>query len=171
MFGSRATDLDRRPTSPKCVVTNFQRIGASSNTQVGIDFEAAAARALADAGLTVHPRFSLKVGVAALKKEHTFDFGSFQPPVLVECKCHRWTVSENSPSAKLTVWNEAMLYFDAAPPGFRCILFVLRDHSPRRSQTLAEHYLERYSHLVPLGVEIWEYDEVGQTVRVLQAAA
>lgn len=103
-----------------------------------------------------------------MKKPHRFDFGSNDPPVLVECKCHRWTTGGNAPSAKLTVWNEAMYYFAIAPDGYRRIFFVLHDYSPSRRQTLAEHYLSRYRHLVPEGVEFWEYDEAEQRCRVLE---
>jgi hypothetical protein len=152
------------PTSGSEAVTNFQRIGASSNTQVGIDFERLAVFALEAAGLKVQPRFSVPVGVGDLKKQHAFDFGSSEPPILIECKCHRWTrPGDNAPSAKLTVWNEAMYYFSIAPSGYRCILFVLRDYSATRGQTLAEYYLTRYRHLVPRNVEIWEFDEARTT--------
>jgi hypothetical protein len=152
-------------------VTNFQRVGSSSNTQVGIDFESAAVKCLADAGIPVTPRFAVPVGVGQLKKLHNFDFGSQEPLVLVECKCHRWTTGGNAPSAKLTVWNEAMYYFAIAPAGYRRILFVLRDHLVARSQTLAEYYLGRYRHLVPDGVEFWEYDEGEKRCRVLTMGA
>ena len=149
-------------------MTNHQRIGAISNTHVGIDFEDAAVLSLAAAGIHVLPRFSVPLGVGQMKKGHRFDFGSEDPPVLVECKCHRWTTpGGNAPSAKLTVWNEAMYYFAIAPPGYRRILFVLRDYSSTRRQTLAEHYISRYRHLVPDGVEIWEFDEVEKSCRVL----
>lgn len=117
--------------------------------------------------MTVRARFAVPVGVGTIKKAHFFDFGSTNPPVLVECKCHRWTTGGNAPSAKLTVWNEAMYYFSVAPAGYRCILFVLRDYSVNRGQTLAEHYLSRYRHLVPDGVEFWELNEADGTVRIL----
>lgn len=149
-------------------MTNFQRVGSISNTAVGSDFERLAVGALAAAGIVVTPRFAVPVGVGRLKKDHCFDFGSAHPPVLVECKCHRWTISGNAPSAKLTVWNEAMFYFAVAPSGFRCILFVLRDYSAGHQQTLAEHYLRRYQHLVPADVEFWEFDEADGTCRVLK---
>ena len=79
--------------------------------------------------------------------------------VIVECKSHKWTEGDNVPSAKLTVWNEAMLYFIAAPVEYRKIMVVLKDYSPKRQETLAQHYLRTYSHLIPKGVELWEYDE------------
>lgn len=145
----------------------FQRIGSVSNTQVGIDFENAAIAMFAAKGIKVEPNFAVSVGVGRLRKKHRFDIGSGDPPVLIECKSHRWTTGGNAPSAKLTVWNEAMYYFAVAPLGFRKILFVLRDFSEQRGQTLAEHYLSRFLHLVPEDVEIWEYDEDDRSIRVL----
>ena len=85
-----------------------------------------------------------------------FDLGSETPSVVVECKSHTWTVGGNSPSAKMSVWNEAMYYFVATPPHFRKILFVLKDSL--NGETLAEYYIRRYSHLIPADVELWEFD-------------
>lgn len=153
-------------------MTDFQRIGAISNTQVGIDFESVAALCLAAADIHVHPSFSIPVGVGETKKQHAFELGSEEPPVLVECKSHRWTSpGGNVPSAKITVWNEAMYYFAIAPPGYRRIFFVLRDHSETRKLTLAEYYLNRFRHLVPDGVEFWEFDEATGSCHVLTIAA
>ncbi len=84
-----------------------------------------------------------------------FDLGNLTQKIIVECKSHKWTTGENIPSAKLTVWNEAMYYFVAAPKGFRKIMFVLRDYSSKRNKTLAEYYVQTYSHLIPKDVELW----------------
>ena len=65
------------------------------------------------------------------------------------------------PSAKMTVWNEAMYYFHVAPPEYRKIMFVLKHE--RREQSLASYYIHTHGHLVPDGVEIWEFDEETQT--------
>lgn len=145
----------------------FQRLGAPSNTQVGADFENAAVIALAAQGVLVERDFAVSVGIGRLRKKHKFDLGSASPPILAECKSHRWTTGDNAPSAKLAVWNEAMYYFAVAPIGFRKIFFVLRDFSSRRGQTLAEHYLGRFLHLVPEDVEFWEYNEATHAVQIL----
>lgn len=47
-------------------------------------------------------------------------------------------------------------------------MFVLRDHSKKRSETLAEYYIRTYSHLIPEDVELWEYDEL--TMSAVQLA-
>lgn len=52
-----------------------------------------------------------------------------------------------------------MYYFLAAPDEFRKIMFVLRDCSSKRGETLAEYYLRTHSHLIPNDVEFWEYDD------------
>lgn len=59
------------------------------------------------------------------------------------------------PSAKLTVWNEAMYYFALAPQEFRKIFFVLKN--VRGKESLGEYYVRLYSHLIPQDVEVWEY--------------
>lgn len=137
----------------------FQRIGALSNTQVGGDFEGLAQRFFKKRGLDLRPRFRIAIGVGAKKKEHSFDLGCEKAKILVECKSHRWTAGHNVPSAKMTVWNEAMYYFSAAPMDFKKILFVLRDLRRGDGESLASFYFRTYEHLVPQGVEIWEYDE------------
>ena len=37
------------------------------------------------------------------------------------------------------------------------ILFTLKD--VHREKSLAQSYVDRYGHLIPLDVEIWEFDE------------
>ena len=146
---------------------NFQRVGSPSNAHVGREFEAAAVAALAREGVRVTPGFSVQVGISDLKKAHSFDLGSENPPVIVECKSHRWTAGGNVPSAKVTVWNEAMYYFHGSPSKYRKILFTLHDKRNGNGETLAEYYIRTYSHLIPPKVEIWEYNEATKTVRVL----
>ncbi len=52
-----------------------------------------------------------------------------------------------------------MLYFALAPSDYRKILFVLRDSSEERGESLAQHYIKTRRHLIPDSVEVWEYDE------------
>lgn len=137
-------------------INNFQRAGSVSNAHAGKDFESLARQFFAGRGIKLVRNFEVPLGFSQHKKPHRFDLGSETPPVLVECKSHTWTQGGNMPSAKMTVWNEAMYYFHLAPEMYRKILFVLK-HS-RRDVTLASHYLRTYRHMVPCGVEIWEYD-------------
>jgi hypothetical protein len=138
---------------------SFQRIGSVSNAHVGSDFEIAAQEVFALQDLQLVPGYSLPIGIGEKKKEHRFDLGSASAQIIVECKSHKWTAGGNVPSAKMTVWNEAMYYFTMAPEDYRKILFVLRDYSEKRGETLAEYYIRTYDHLVPDQVEIWEYDQ------------
>ena len=64
------------------------------------------------------------------------------------------------PSAKMTVWNEAMYYFHLAPTRYRKILFVLHDRRDGQGETLLAYYKRTYSHLIPDDVEFMEWDEV-----------
>jgi hypothetical protein len=137
----------------------FQRLGSKSNAQVGNDFEIAALKFFNFDGLNLKRDVKIEVGVGEIKKEHAFDLGCIKQKVIVECKSHKWTAGGNVPSAKLTVWNEAMFYFVASPEGFRKIMFVLYDYSEKRKETLAQYYLRTYKHLVPSDVEFWEYNE------------
>ncbi|MDZ4245919.1 MAG: hypothetical protein U1D67_02245, partial [Dehalococcoidia bacterium] len=90
---------------------NFQRIGSVSNAHVGRDFELVAKKYFQQHGIMLVANYAVPVGVGSQKKNHQFDLGSAEPPVVVECKSHRWTTGGNIPSAKITVWNEAMYYF------------------------------------------------------------
>ena len=138
---------------------NFQRVGAISNAHVGRDFETVAIKALGAAGIEVAKNYAVNVGIAESEKSHQFDLGADDPPTIVECKSHRWTAGGNVPSAKMTVWNEAMYYFACAPDHFRKILFVLRDLRTGSGESLAQYYIRTYKHLIPYKVEIWEFDE------------
>ena len=83
--------------------------------------------------------------------------------ILVECKSHTWTKTDNMPSAKMKDWNEAMYLFHAAPDKYRKLFVVLRDFSQKRQETLAEYYIRTNGHLIPEDVEIWEFDEEKNT--------
>ena len=137
----------------------FQRVGSLSNADVGRKFELAAKEYFKNINLHLEFNVKINVGISSIKKPHAFDLGSKEDKVIVECKSHKWTSGENVPSAKLTVWNEAMYYFLSSPSDYRKIMFVLRDYSEKRKETLAEYYLRTYKHLVPVGVEFWEYNE------------
>ncbi|TVZ39754.1 hypothetical protein P886_4162 [Alteromonadaceae bacterium 2753L.S.0a.02] len=145
----------------------FQRLGSISNAQAGKDFEKIAQEFFKKEGLILDFNLKIPVGIGEITKLHAFDLGCLEQRVLVECKSHKWTSGDNVPSAKLTVWNEAMYYFFAAPDNYRKIMFVLCDFSEKRQESLAEYYLRTYQHLVPSGVEFWEYDEEEATARKL----
>ena len=114
-------------------------------------------------GVDLIDPFSVEIGVGELKKTHKFDLGNDNPPILVECKAHWWTKGGNAPRAKISIWNEAMYYFASTPAKYRKILFVLR--SEYKGETLADYYIRMNEHLIPDGVEIWEYDPDTKTAK------
>ena len=148
----------------------FQRVGSTSNAQVGKDFELAAQNFFSLAGIELERGIEVDIGIGQNnKKKHDFDLGCNTKKILVECKSHCWTAGHNIPSAKLTAWNEAMYYFYAAPRDYRKILFVLRDLRQGTGESLAKYYLRTYNHLIPDDVEIWEYDESLSTAHKIEA--
>jgi hypothetical protein len=151
-------------------MNNFQRIGSISNAHVGRDFESLAQLYfLEHEGLTLTKSFPIDLGVGTVKKSHRFDLGSNQPAILVECKSHRWTETGNMPSAKVTVWTQAMFYFFLVPESYRKVMFVLRDIHPKTNVSLADYYIRNYGHLIPKNVELIEFDE--RTKEVFRKAA
>jgi len=145
----------------------FQRKGSESNAHVGRDFEEKIREYFVQQGLPLNSNIAVPIGINT-KKSHSFDLGNKDDKVLVECKAHRWTEGGNVPSAKLTVWNEAMYFFHAAPTGYRKLLVVLRDFSGRRNETLGDYYIRTYSHLIPDDVEVWEYDEYKNSAKQIK---
>jgi hypothetical protein len=140
-------------------MTNHQRIGSISNAHEGRKFEAEALEYFRSVkGLNLTPSFSIPLGITGTPKPHCFDLGGHEPALLVECKSHNWTVTGNMPSAKVTVWNEAMYYFHLAPAHFQKILFVLEARHQRQRETLAQYYARIHGHLIPHNVSIFEYN-------------
>ena len=152
-------------------MTLHQRVGAASNAHAGREFEADAREYFKrEEGLVLASGLSVEIGVGTLKKSHGYDLGSENPPILVECKSHNWTETGNMPSAKVTVWNEAMYYFQLAPTRFRKILFVLWGKHSTRKETLAEYHFRLYSHLIPKDVTVIEYEPGLRKARYLNNA-
>lgn len=148
------------------IKNTFQRKGASSNAAVGTDFELLAQSYFASIGLVLERNVAVEIGLHQTRPR-LFDLGCRQENVLVECKSHKWTESARVPSAKLTTWDQAMFFFEAAPDGFRKIFFVLRHHCERRDETLAAYYIRTHFHLIPADVEMWEYDTETSTATKL----
>lgn len=56
--------------------------------------------------------------------------------------------------------NEVMLHFAVAPQHYRKVLFILKHMKGELS--LAAHYVRTQGHLIPAGVEVWEFDMATQ---------
>jgi hypothetical protein len=135
-----------------------QRVGSVSNAHVGADFENVALEFFAAQKITLTRGFRVPIGIST-KKPHEFDLGSEEEHILVECKSHRWTAGDRVPSAKMTVWNEAMYFFHLAPTKYRKILFVLHHRRETGGESLLAYYKRINSHLISAGVEFMEWDE------------
>ena len=123
-------------------------------------------------GLDVEPEYEVQVGVnRRFKKLHKFDWGS--ESLLVECKAYDWTAGGNSPSAKLTTVNEAMLYFLGASRSHRKMLLLAATErrSGREAETFGEYYVRKYAHLIPDDVEVHELNPDSLSARQLWPAA
>lgn len=147
---------------------NFQKDGAISNTQAGNDFESATKAYFASRGIILEEHVALDIGIEGKVKRHKFDLGNTNPRIVVECKSHTWTETDNVPVAKMARWIEAMYYFYASPKGYRKVFFVLKDFSEKHRETLAAYYLRTYEHLIPCDVEFWEYDTATKTAERLR---
>ncbi len=152
------------------MVNNFQREGSESNTHEGREFENTAQKYFRKQKVLLEKGYSILIGVADRKKGRKFDLGSDNPSVLVECKSHKWTSGGHVPTGKMHIWNEAMYYFHLAPPEYRKILFVLRDYSDKRGETLAQYYIRNRGHLIPTDVEILEFNGADDTAVWLRPA-
>lgn len=146
-----------------------QRKGSPSNAHVGAAFEAAAYNYFKAKGIDLTKNYYLELGIGDKKKKHCFDLGSSESKTIVECKSHTWTEGNKVPSAKLTVWNEAMYYFYLAPAEYKKVLFVKHDERQSSKESLLHYYLRTYAHLVPLGVQFIEYDELSGKINSVKS--
>lgn len=139
-------------------MAKHQRKNASSNTQVGIYFEELTLNFFRKEIPSLEKPFWLPIGYIE-QKDHKFDLGSSERKVIIECKSHTWTESGNVPSAKLTTWDQAMLYFFLAPRSYRKIFVAKYDVNPKSGESLCAYYLRTHPHVIPDEVEFWEADE------------
>ena len=128
-----------------------------TNKHRGTNFEEIAGQIISELkGVSLTKDIGIDIGISKIKKKHKFDLGNEEKRILVECKHHEWTITGNSPSAKMTIWNEAMLYFAMTPKNFTNILFVKKSVHEKKKENLAEYYCRTYRHLITENVEIWE---------------
>ena len=135
------------------------------NPATGAKFEIKIQEYFQNEGLSLERPFILKIGSSSLRKDHSFDLGSKSRKIIVECKSHTWTETGNAPSAKMSVWNEAMYYFSLAPKSYKKMFFVKR--SLRKGESLGQYYIKRYFHLIPSNVELWEFSVGNNNAKML----
>ena len=97
------------------------------------------------------------------QKFHRFDLVSDDYSIVIECKCYSWTEGKNIPSAKLSTLNEAV-FFLSFVKNARRIIVLKRSLHPTTSESIAEHYVRSYEHLLK-DVEIWELEETSNCFR------
>lgn len=122
------------------------------------EFIETARKCLEKSGIDVRDGFLLNIGQSSAARPHEFDLGSSSPRIIVTCRGQGWAMNGHPPTARITNWHNAMLCFANAPAGYRKIFFVVRSVHAKQTTSLAEYYVRKYGHLVPAGVEIWEYD-------------
>jgi len=101
---------------------------------------------------------SLSVAIGKPPKNHNYDLVSKDQEIFVECKCLTWTITGNSPSAKLAAINEAVFLLSFLSASKRKIIVLNKATHPKREKTLARHYFDTYKHLLG-DIEIFELDE------------
>ena len=155
-------------TTKQETIMNHQRKGSASNAHAGSEFEIQAKLILElKLGFDLVEQLPVQIGLAHTKKLHRFDLGSEANKTIIECKSHTWTKSGNIPSAKITAWREAMLYFISADNEYRKILFTQRSNRKLNKETLAEYFIRLNKHIIPKEVEIWEFDTTTNTIQIL----
>lgn len=134
----------------------------SDNPKYGSEFEKLIQKYfMEEKSIELYRNFSVELGFSKIKKSHKFDLGSDKHKIIIECKRHRWTKGSNTPSAKMSVWNEAMLYFSMCNvnekyKSYSKYLVVLKDIMNGKS--LAQYYVDTYLAYIPDTVEIFEFD-------------
>lgn len=137
---------------------NFQREGSKSNADVGKEFEKVINEYFVDKKLNLDSDINIKIGIN-YKKQRSFDMGSFEDKILIECKSHTWTRPDYGiPNAKLKTWISEMYMFYLSPKEYRKIFVVQYDFSPRYNETLLQYFIRLNKHLIPDDVELMEYD-------------
>lgn len=144
---------------------NFQRKNSKSNAQVGKDFEKLVRNLLSEEFPSLEKNVSFEIGFEQ-KKSHKFDLGSIEQKIIIECKSHTWTESNKVPSAKMTTWDQTLLYFSLAPNDLKKIFVVKKDMNSRTNESLCEYYLRTHNHLIPSGVEFRELDEESKILSI-----
>lgn len=127
-----------------------------NNPKKGRDFELRCQKILAK-HLDTKFDHQAKILIGIPPKVHDFDLASADRKIICECKYYSWTVSGNSPSAKLTTIDQAVWYFSFLDDCEKIIL-VRKSPHPKRGETLGEYYARTKGHLLS-GVQIWEIDD------------
>ena len=111
----------------------------------------------------LEPEQKIDIGNPMIK--HAFDLANQDRSVVIECKNYTWTKAGNVPSAKISTLNEAVLYFSFLDCNVQKILCLMESKDPKRTETLAEYYVNNYGHLLR-DVIVYEIAEDGSLKRL-----
>jgi hypothetical protein len=89
-----------------------------------------------------------------------FDFASGDRRYVGEAKSFTWTISGNTPSAKITTLREAIQYLKELPFGTKTFIVMKKAQHPIRKETLAAYFARLNTHLVG-ATAILELDDKG----------
>ena len=106
--------------------------------------------------LQLNPAHRVPCGLGTVRKNHSFELGSEDPKVIVECKSHTWTSGGHVPSAEMKNWAKAMFYFHMAPRDYRRIFVPERSVRRGQGKSLLGYFLRTQTHMLPPDVEFWE---------------
>ena len=113
---------------------------------------------------TLKPEVKISIGDPQIK--HAFDLANEDKSIVIECKNYTWTKAGNVPSAKVSILNEAVLYFSFLDANVRKIVCLKKSVHPKRQETLAENYVRTYGHLLR-DITVYEIDENTQEIKML----
>ena len=93
-------------------------------------------------------RRGVGVEIGSPPKRHRFDLVDPYSKVAVECKAFAWTVSGNTPSAKITTAREAVFYLQWLSEEWTKMLAMSRSLPAGYDESLAEYFVRLNSHLL-----------------------
>lgn len=132
----------------------------SGHTQRGKDFQRLAAKALAQlTGASLLEEVRIAIGEPA--KEHVFDLATPDLLLVAECKAFTFTATGKSPSAKISILLEAVMYLRYLPAGTTRVLLMQRSDRASATETLAEYFVRLKKHLIR-GIWVIEVSEDGK---------
>ena len=118
-----------------------------SNVEKGKQFQLRAQSALEKlTGIQFELEVELPIG--SPPKLHLFDLASPDQRFIGESKAYTWTVTGNTPSAKITTLKEAAQYLNDLPAGTKTFIIMKRDVHPVKGESLAEYFSRLNNHLL-----------------------
>jgi len=136
------------------------------NPHVGKKFQALTAKLL-ERLYNVEFENEISIEIGTPSKPHKFDLVSVDMNIVAECKCYTWTKGNNSPSAKMSTLNEAVLYFKLLPHQCKKLIVIKKSKNPKTGESLGRYYLRRYSFVLE-GITVIELDIDSQTLEILK---